>query len=129
MIINDKLLDKISTEAKENSRLRMNYNLHTSLDSKTQRLLNALEIGTVLPIHRHPHTDETYILLRGQIDVLFYDDAGLEIECFELDSKIGTYGIQIPMGQWHTVKIKVSSVIFEVKEGPYRPLKPEDILY
>ena len=82
MIINDELLNKVIDEAKNNERLRMNYNLHDSLDAKTQRLLNALEPGTQLPIHRHQSTAETYILLKGAIDVMFYDENKTEINRF-----------------------------------------------
>ncbi len=67
MIIDDKLLNQVSQQARKSERLRMNYNLHESLDAKAQRLFNALEPGTHLPVHRHRHTAETYILLRGQI--------------------------------------------------------------
>lgn len=70
MLIDDKLLDEVVAKEKASERLRMNYNLHETLDAKAQRLLDALELGTVLPIHRHPHTAETYMLLRGRIDVL-----------------------------------------------------------
>lgn len=70
MLIDDKLLDEVVAKEKASERLRMNYHLHETLDAKAQRLLNALELGTVLPIHRHPHTAETYMLLRGRIDVL-----------------------------------------------------------
>ena len=79
MIIDNQLLDQVSGQAKESERLRMNFNLHETLDAKAQRLLNALEVGTVLPIHRHRHTAETYILLRGHINVMFYNADGGEI--------------------------------------------------
>lgn len=128
MLIDDKLLDEVAAKAKASERLRMNYNLHETLDAKAQRLLNALEPGTVLPIHRHPHTAETYMLLRGRIDVMFYDDTRREIQRFELDPRRGNYGVQIPKGQWHTLVVHESSVIFEVKDGPYTPLTPEDML-
>jgi cupin fold WbuC family metalloprotein len=128
MIIDKKLIDNISKEALESERLRMNFNLHESLDAKAQRLINALEPGTVLPIHRHRHTAETYILLRGRIDVVFYDDNGVEIDRFNLDTAICNYGVHIPKGQWHTVEVHKSSVIFEVKDGPYTPLDSCDIL-
>lgn len=82
MIIDNKLLNKIKKQAQESPRLRMNYNLHDSLEAKAQRLLNALEPGTVLPIHRHIHTSETYLLLRGQIRVIFYNDLGAETNRF-----------------------------------------------
>ena len=73
-IINKSLLDKVTAEAKEASRLRMNYNFHDSLNAPCQRLLNALEPGTIVPIHRHKHTSETYILLRGKLKMMFYND-------------------------------------------------------
>jgi cupin fold WbuC family metalloprotein len=129
MIIDDKLLDEVAAQAKESPRLRMNYNFHTSPDAKAQKLLNALEEGTVLPIHRHRHTAETYVLLRGRIDVLFYDETDREIERIHLNPLEGRYGINIPEGTWHTLEVHESSVIFEVKDGPYTPLEPEDILH
>lgn len=128
MIINDTLLNKITEEAKESRRLRMNYNIHESLDAKVQRLLNVLLPGTVLPIHRHRHTDETYILLKGKMFVVFYDDLGGQTERYLLDPSIGNYGVNIPKGQWHGIEVIKPSTIFEVKEGPYMPLGPEDIL-
>lgn len=130
MIIDKNLLDEVSAKAKVNERLRMNFNFHDSLDSKAQRLLNALEIGTVLPIHRHRHTSETYILLRGKIRVMFYNEVGAETESFILNPLDGNYGVHIPVGQWHTLEVlENDSVIFEVKDGPYMPLEPEDLLY
>lgn len=129
MIIDENLLNKVSEKAKASDRLRMNFNLHDSLDAKAQRLLNALEIGTDLPIHRHPHTSETYLLLRGKIRVMFYNDNKEETESFMLDPTLGNYGVHIPAGQWHTLEVLESdSVIFEVKDGPYCPLGKEDIL-
>ena len=128
MILDKALLDSITTKARESERLRMNYNLHDSLDAKAQRLFNALEPGTHLPIHRHKHTAETYILLRGRIDVLFYNDHGVVVERYELDPKREIYGVHIPKGQWHTIEVHESSVIFEVKDGPYMPIDPSDIL-
>lgn len=128
MILDDKLLDEIAAEAKLSYRLRMNCNLHDSLDAKAQRLLNALEPGTVLPVHRHRPTAETYLLLRGRIDVLFYDDDGCVTKRFALDPCNGKYGVHIPQGQWHTLEVCESSVIFEIKDGPYAPLAPEDLL-
>lgn len=127
MIIDNQLLDRVSDQAKQSDRLRMNFNLHDSLDAKAQRLLNALEVGTVLPIHRHQHTAETYLLLRGHINVMFYNDEGDEVERYDLQSGEGRYGVHIPQGQWHTLEVLESSVIFEVKDGPYMPLEAEDI--
>ncbi len=129
MIINTKLLDEVTAKAKKSERLRMNFNLHDSLDAKAQRLLNALEPGTVLPIHRHRHTAETYILLRGNVRVMFYNDRKEETESFILNPSTEDYGVHIPVGQWHTLEVLESgSVIFEVKDGPYMPLTEEDFL-
>lgn len=128
MILNDELLDKVTAEALASPRLRMNFNLHESLDAKAQRLINVLLPGTVLPIHRHRHTAETYVLLRGKISVVFYDGTGAQIERYLLDPALGNYGVQIPKGQWHTVEVIEPSAIFEVKDGPYMPLGPEDMM-
>lgn len=129
MLIDDLLLDEVTERAKASDRLRMNYNLHDSLDAKAQRLLNALEPGTELPIHRHPHTAETYIVLRGAIKVLFYNDDRMVANEFMINPLEGRYGIHIPAGQWHTLEVLESrTVIFEVKDGPYTPLGEEDVL-
>ena len=93
------------------------YSLPESLEAKAQQLLNALVFGSVLPILRHHHTAETYVLLRGRIDVIFYGDLGAEVLRFVLDPKGGNYGGHIPKNQRHTLEIKESSVIFEVKDG------------
>ena len=128
-LIDNNLLDSVTAKAKESERLRMNHNFHSSLDSKAQKLLNALEPGTILPIHRHRHTSETYILLRGRIRVMFYDNEGKEEESFDLDPLTGNYGIDITAGRWHTLEVLESgSVIFEVKEGPYMALGAEDVM-
>ncbi|MEG1563810.1 MAG: WbuC family cupin fold metalloprotein [Bacteroides sp.] len=129
MIIDNTLLDEVSEKARVSDRLRMNFNLHESLDAKAQRLLNALEIGTMLPIHRHRHTTETYMLLRGKLRVMFYNDEGIETKSYLLDLLQGNYGVNIPKGQWHTLEVLESgTVIFEVKDGPYMPLESEDVM-
>jgi cupin fold WbuC family metalloprotein len=129
MLINKTLLNSISEQARNNERLRMNFNFHTSPEAKSQRLLNAIEMGSVVPIHRHQQTAETYILLRGLMRVMFYNDDGEISELFDLDPLIGNYGIDIPQGQWHSLEVlSPDSVIFEVKDGPYKPLDAEDIL-
>lgn len=102
MLINKKLLDEVTARAKVNERLRMNFNLHDSLEAKAQRLLNALEPGTILPVHRHRHTAETYIVLRGSIRILFYNDEKTLTGESIIDPKQNEYGIHIPAGQWHT---------------------------
>lgn len=128
-LINDILLDEVSEKAVQSSRLRMNYNLHDSLEAKAQRLLNALEPGTQLPVHRHSHTAETYILLRGRINVLFYNEDKQVQEKQELAVGSGNLGVHIPAGQWHTLEVLESgTVIFEVKDGPYTPLTEDNIM-
>lgn len=128
-LINEDLLNEVTQQAKESPRLRMNHNLHDSLEAKAQRLLNALEPGTVLPVHRHPNTAETYILLRGKIKVMFYNDRKEMTESMLLDPMAGGYGVHIPANQWHTLEVMESgTVIFEVKDGPYIPLERENIL-
>lgn len=128
-IIDDALLEQVTQQAKESFRLRMNYNLHDSFDSKAQRLFNALEPGTELPVHRHMHTSETYIIVRGRVNVLFYNDDKQLCEKCELSPTDGRYGVHIPVGQWHTLEIQESgTVIFEVKDGPYTPLSPENMM-
>ncbi|WP_423127247.1 WbuC family cupin fold metalloprotein [Gaoshiqia sp. Z1-71] len=128
-LIESSLLNSVSDRAKESPRLRMNHNFHYSPEAPVQRLLNALEPGTVIPVHRHRHTDETYILLRGCIRAIFYDEEGTELESAVINPAQGCFGIQIPAWQWHSLEvISPGTVIFEVKEGPYVPLGPEDLL-
>lgn len=128
MLINIELLDRVTAEAEESPRLRMNFNLHNSLDAKSQRLINVILPGTVMPIHRHKHTAETCVLLRGRMFVVFYNDMGAQVERYLLDPSIGNYGINIPAGQWHGIEVVEPSAILEVKDGPYTPLEPEDTL-
>ena len=137
MIINEQLLNYVSSQAMESSRLRMNYNLHESLDAKVQRLFNdkthrffnAMEPGTIVPIHRHRDTAETFMLVRGKMRVVLYDDDKNIIEDTILSIEEGNYGIHIPVGVWHWVEIlSPNTVTFEVKEGPYHPLTDENIM-
>lgn len=128
-IIDSALLDQVTAQSAQSPRLRMNYNFHKSLDAKAQRLLNALEPGTILPVHRHQQTAETYIVLRGSLRVLFYSETKELIESEVLDGKEGKYGVDIPAGQYHTLEVlEHGTVIFEVKEGPYQALTDEDVL-
>ena len=129
MIISKTLLDSVSKQAKESPRLRMNYNLHEKLTDTTHRFFNAMEPGTVVPIHRHRYCAETFILVRGSMRVVLYDDDRNVIENTILSAGGDNYGIHIPKGVWHWVEILESwTVTFEVKEGPYEPLKEEDIM-
>jgi cupin fold WbuC family metalloprotein len=129
MIIDTSLLDSVTEQATKSPRLRMNHNFHDNMEAKSQRLLNALEPGTEIPIHRHRTTAETYILLRGTIRVLFYNNEREIIETIELNPLTGKYGVDIPAGQWHTLEVlEPGTVIFEVKDGPYRAIGDEDVL-
>lgn len=127
-LISEELLDSVSHEARESSRLRMNYNFHESLDAPIHRLLNALEPGTYLPPHRHTDKEETYVVLRGSLLTFFYDDLGNVMEKVNLNLSAGVYGVEIPSGTWHSIiALEPGTVIFEIKSGPYKPLPPEDI--
>lgn len=128
MIINDQLLDDIQEKATESPRRRMNMDLRNSSEDKSQRMLNVLLPGTVVPIHRHRDTSETTMIVRGKLFVVFYNDLGAQTERYLLDSTTGNYGVQIPKGQWHAVEVIEPSTIFEVKDGPYVPITPEDTM-
>lgn len=128
-IIDESLLNDVSYKAKESPRLRMNYNFHQSLDEKCHRFLNAVEPGTVVPIHRHPTKDETFVLLRGKVRVTTHNDDGLIIEDILLCPEEGMYGVNIPKGVWHKVEsLASSSCFFECKEGPFVPHEEDGIL-
>ncbi len=128
MIINDQLLDDIQEKATESPRRRMNMDLRNSSEDNSQRMLNVLLPGTVVPIHRHRDTSETTMIVRGKLFVVFYNDLGAQTERYLLDSTTGNYGVQIPKGQWHAVEVIEPSTIFEVKDGPYLPITPEDTM-
>ena len=128
MLIVDELLDKVAEQAKANPRLRMNYNLHESLEAPAQRLINVVEPGTKFQIHRHQNTSASTFVIRGRVDVLFWNDNKEIIARYKLDPKNGVYGVNIPKNTWHSLEVLEPSVIFEVKDGPYRPLDEEDIL-
>jgi cupin fold WbuC family metalloprotein len=128
-IIDNELLDKLTEQAAVNERLRKNYNLHRSLNDNVQRLLNAMEPGIEMPVHRHSHTDETYVVLKGSLNVLLYNEKNKLTQTILLDPKVGKYGVSIPAAQWHTVEIlEKGTVIFEVKQGPYTPLEAKDVM-
>ena len=128
-VVDQVLLDKVSGEAKASPRLRMNYNFHQSLDEKCHRFLNAVEPGTVVPIHRHPTKDETFIVLRGRVRVLTYNDDGSFIDSVVLSNVDERYGVNIPKNVWHKVEsLESGSVIFECKEGPFVPHEEDGIL-
>lgn len=127
--IDQPLLDTVSSEAKSSPRLRMNYNFHQSLDDKCHRMLNAVEPGTEVPIHRHPTKDETFVILRGKVKVSTYDDERNVKEEIILCPEDGKYGVDIKKNVWHSLEsLETGSVIFECKEGPFVPHEDEGIL-
>lgn len=130
MKITQALLDNLTAQAKASPRLRMNYDLRNSDEDSSQRMLNAIEPGSPLPIHRHQKTSETVVCLRGRLVWEFYDE--LERRCtdrIELSPNGPVVALNVPIGQWHTVhSLESGSVILEVKDGPFEPIRPEDIL-
>ena len=130
MKITQAILDKLTEEAKASPRLRMNTDLRNSDSDSSQRMLNAIEPGSPLPIHRHRHTSETVVCLRGRLVEEYYDE--LERRCTEA-IELSPYGpvvaLNIPAGQWHTVHaLESGTVILEMKNGGYEPLSDVDIL-
>ena len=129
MIITKKLFDDLSYEAVKSSILRVNYDLRNSDCEQSQRMLNALEPGTQLPIHRHLKTSKICLILCGTAEEIFYDDSGKEKERFLLKSNSDCVVIQIPAGVWHRIEVLESgTVIFEAKDGTYEPISTENIM-
>ena len=119
MEINKEFLGKLFEQAVVNPRLRQNLDLRTSANDNSQRMLNALLPGTVVPIHRHPQSTETVVVLCGKLVEVIYDDGGCEVERISLDPQAGKFGCVVPKGAWHTVEVLEPSVIFEAKDGGY----------
>lgn len=119
MEIDKELLEKLFDQARHNPRLRQNFDLRTSADDNSQRMLNALLPGTDVPIHRHPQSTETVVVLCGKLVEVIYDDGGCEVERISLDPLAGKFGCVVSKGAWHTVEVLEPSVIFEAKDGGY----------
>ena len=130
MQITQTLLDNLTEQAKASPRLRMNLDLRNSPEDQSQRMLNAIEPGSPMPIHRHRKSSETVVCLRGRLIEEFFDDRErICIDTFELSPGGPLVALNIPAGQWHTVRaLESGTVILECKDGPYEPLSPEDIL-
>lgn len=127
MVIDKKILDELSARAMESPRLRCNLDLRNSADDQSQRMLNALEPGTVMPIHRHKGSSETCICIRGHFEEYFYDAEGRLTDT--IDMVPGGVVLNIEKGQWHSLKcLESGTVLFEAKDGGYEPLGPDDIL-
>lgn len=117
--INKELIDGLFAKAKESERKRMNYDLRTSAEDGSQRMLNALLPGTSVPVHRHPRSNENVLLLCGKLVEVLYDDNGNETARYHLDPSVGNFGCVVPAGSWHTVEVLEPSVIYEAKDGKY----------
>ena len=126
-IIDEHTLNALTAQAMASPRLRMNLDLRNSPEDQSQRMLNAIEPGTVLPIHRHRTTSETVVCLRGHFEEYFYDEEGRLTDT--IDMVPGGTLINIPAGQWHSLKsLESGTVLLECKDGPWEPLGEEDIL-
>ena len=127
MVIDNEILDGLTAKAKENPRLRCNLDMRNSADDQSQRMLNALEPGTVMPIHRHKTTSETCICIRGHFEEYLYDSDGRLTDT--IDMVPGVVVLNIEKGQWHSLKcLESGTVLFEAKDGPYHPLEEDEVL-
>lgn len=127
MVITKAILDKLSEEAKASPRLRMNLDLRNSSEDQSQRMLNAIEPGTVMPIHRHHASSETVIILSGKIRWMFYDESGKETESIMLDANGEIRMLNVERDRWHSLECLESAVLFECKNGAYAPLAEDEI--
>lgn len=125
MELNGTLYSLLLEQAQENPRLRQALDLRTTDEDQSQRLLNALIPGTKVPIHRHTASAETAVILYGYIDEIYFDAEGNETSRHSL--RVGE-GLQIPVGQFHTVEVHEPSILLEIKDGAYLPVKPEDMI-
>ena len=127
MTITPHILDSLTEQAKASPRLRMNLDLRNSAEDGSQRMLNAIEPGTVMPIHRHRASSETVVCIRGHFEEYFYDDAGVLTEV--IDMVPGGVVVNVPIGQWHSLRsLESGTVLLECKDGAWEPLGEEDIL-
>lgn len=129
MVFDNKVLDDLSALAKASPRLRMAMDLRNTPDDNSQRMLNALEPGTIMPIHRHLASSETVVLLRGKMCWHFYDDLGNETESIVLDANGDLRCINVEKGRWHLLEcLAEGSVLLESKDGRYEPLREDELL-
>ena len=129
MKIDNNILDELTAKAKGCERLRMNYDLRTTQDDTSQRMLNALEPGTVVPVHRHRSTAETVIIIRGKVKELLFNEEGEITEEILMEVGGECPVLQIPAGQWHSIEsLETGTVIFEAKDGAFAPIGEDDIL-
>ena len=129
MIIDNILLDRLTAQAKESPRLRMNLDLRTTDADSSQRMLNAIEPGSVVPIHRHQKTSETMVVLRGRVVEEYYSSEVALEASYELAAGGPICALNIPAGQWHTLRaLESETVILEMKDGAYEPIGAEDVM-
>ena len=129
MRIDNELLESLTKKAEANERLRMNLDMRTSPEDTSQRMLNAIEPGSILPIHRHRFTTETVVMVKGSLKETFYNDKGEVTDIILMQAGGECPMIQIPAGQWHTAEaLEPGTVIFEAKDGAYVPLSLDDVL-
>ena len=129
MIIDAQLLDSLTSQAQASPRLRMNLDLRTSSADSSQRMLNAIEPGSVVPVHRHQKTTETMVVLRGRVVEEYYSPDGSVEESVEVAACGPVCALNIPAGRWHSLRaLESGTVILEMKDGAYEPISPADIL-
>ena len=128
MIIDNKFLDELLSQAANSERLRTAYDMRTTSADNSQRIINAMMPGTVVPIHRHRKSSESLTVLRGKLTEVLFDEDGNESARFEVGPSTGNLMVQIPAGTWHTVEVNEPCVIFEAKDGAYEPMSPEDVM-
>ena len=129
MKIDNTLLDELTAQAQASPRLRMNMDLRNSSADSSQRMLNAIEPGSVVPIHRHQKTSETVVVLRGRVVEEYFSSTGVLEGSYELAAGAPVFALNIPAGQWHTLRaLESGTVILEMKDGAYEAISPADIL-
>lgn len=136
--IDKELIAEMHERAAGSERKQVNFDLRTSAADTSQRMLNVLEVGTQVPIHRHEDTAETVICIEGRLVEIFYEEvveysrettshteevvrkcSFREVARVELCPREGKYGVQVPQGVWHTIEVLEPSTIFEAKDGAY----------
>lgn len=128
MVIDSKILNELTAQAKANPRLRQAMDLRNTPEDLSQRMLNALEPGTVMPIHRHHGSSETVVILRGKIRWLFYDDNRNETERVVLDAEGETRMLNVEKDRWHSLEcLTPGAVLYESKDGAYHPLEEDEV--
>ena len=129
VLINQQLLDSLTAQAKASPRLRINFDLRNTPDDQSQRMLNALEPGTVMPIHCHRDTSETVVVIRGKVKWLYYNDQGVLTDTILVESDGDIRGLSVPRGQWHSLEcLESGSVILETKDGAWEAMREEDVI-